>query len=152
MVYFRLIEDLPERTPLGYGLAGGRWNSFGTPMIYACNCSALNFLELLSIKGPVVSTSSWLLVQMEITAEVPSLSVADLPDNWRDRPYPYTTQEFGTQWAKRKFSPVLKVPSCRIPVSSFPREHNLLINPLHPDFFKKVKLVAVESVSFEVNR
>src|SRR5690606_11561059 len=116
MAYFRLIEDLPGRTPLGYGLGGGRWNNFRTPMIYACNYSALNFLELLSIKGPVVSTSSWLLVHMDIAVEIPALSVDDLPDNWRDRPYPYTTLEFGTQWAKRKVSPVLKVPSCRIPV------------------------------------
>ena len=152
MVYFRLIEDLPERTPLGYGLAGGRWNSSGTPMIYACNCSSLNFLELLSIKGSTVTTSLWLLVQLEITGEIPLLSVDHLPNNWKDRPYPQSTQEFGTQWAKRQFSPVLKVPSCRIPVSRFPQEHNLLINPLHGAFAKTVRIIGVEKVSFEVNR
>lgn len=152
MVYFRLIEDLPERSPLGYGLAGGRWNSFGTPLVYACNCSALNFLELLCIKGPVVSTSDWLLVQMEILGGIPSLSVEDLPDGWRTRPYPQDTQDFGTYWAKNKISPVLKVPSSRIPISSFPLEHNLLINPLHEAFSATVKLKSVEKVSFEMNR
>ena len=152
MVYFRLIEDLPERTPLGYGLAGGRWNSFGTPMIYACNCSSLNFLELLSIKGSMVTTSSWLLIQMEIMGKIPSLSVDHLPSNWKERPYPRSTQDFGTYWAKKRISPLLKVPSCRLPLSSFPLEHNLLINPLHEAFSEVVKLKTLEKVSFEVNR
>ena len=152
MVYFRLIEDLPGRSPLGYGMAGGRWNAFGTPLIYACNCSALNFLELLCIKGPMVSTSIWLLVQMEIQGDIPSLSVEDLTDSWSARPYPQATQDFGTYWAKKRISPVLKVPSCRIPLSSFPLEHNLLINPLHEAFSEFVKLKTVEKVSFEVNR
>lgn len=152
MVYFRLIEDLPERSPLGYGLAGGRWNAFGTPLVYACNCSALNFLELLCIKGPMVSTSAWLLVQMEILGSIPSLSVEDLPNDWNARPYPPSTQDFGTYWAKKRISPVLKVPFCRLPISSFPLEHNLLINPLHEAFSQVVKLKTVERVSFEVNR
>ena len=151
MIYFRLIEQLPGRTPLGYGMAGGRWNSLGTPMIYGCSCSALNFLELLSIKGSIVTASSWLLVMLEIIGEVPALSADGLPENWRIRPYPYATQQFGTQWAKDKLSPVLKVPSCRIPISRFPEEHNLLINPLHEEFQKMVKLVKLENVSFEVN-
>ena len=152
MLYFRLIEDLPERSPLGYGLAGGRWNTYGTPLIYACNCAALNFLELLCIKGPVVSTSGWLLVQMEILGDIPSLSAEDLPDNWKARPYPQPTQEFGTKWAQNRISPVLKVPSCRIPLSRFPLEHNLLINPLHEAFSQIVEMKSVEKVSFEVNR
>lgn len=152
MVYFRLIEDLPDRSPLGYGLAAGRWNSSGTPLIYACNFSALNFLELLCIKGPVVSTSAWLLVQMEILVDIPSLSVEDLLSDWRVRPYPQATQDFGTYWAKKRISPVLKVPSCRIPISSFPLEHNLLINPLHEAFSTTVKLKSVERISFEMNR
>lgn len=151
MRYFRLIEDLPDRTPLGYGMAGGRWNAFGTPLIYACNCSALNFLELLCIKGPVVTASSWLLVQMDVLGDIPSLSVDDLPDGWRVRPYPQATQEFGSQWAKHRVSPVLKVPSSRMPLSRFPLEHNLLINPLHGDFSKMVQLKAVEKVTFGWN-
>lgn len=151
MRYLRLIEDLPDRYPLGYGLAGGRWNSFGTPVIYACNCSALNFLELMCIKGSIVTASSWLLVEMDIVGEIPSLSVDNLPENWKSRPYPIATQEFGTHWAKRMVSPVLKVPSCRIPLSRFPMEHNLLINPLHRDFTNTVKLQAVEKVVFEIN-
>src|SRR5690606_20848841 len=112
----------------------------------------LNFLELLSIKGSIVTASSWLLVMLEISGEVPALSADDLPKNWRIRPYPYTTQQFGTQWAKNALSPVLKVPSCRIPITRYPEEHSLVINPLHEELQKTVKLVESENVSFEVNQ
>lgn len=45
----------------------------------------------------------------------------------------------------------LMVPSCRIPTCAYPIEHNLLINPLHPDFLRDVKFVSQEDVNFEVN-
>lgn len=152
MKYFRLIENLPNRSPLGFGIGAGRWNYWGTPIIYACSVSSLNFLELLSIKGSVVTKSAWQLVELEITAEIPLLEVDQLPKNWKSKPYPRATQEFGTIWAKRLISPVLKIPSCRIPLSSYPEEHNLLINPLHPEFFQKIQIVAIRDVSFEVNQ
>ena len=151
MRYFRLYEALPDRNGLSYGLGVGRWNEFGTPMIYACSASSLNFLELLSIKGPVVTQSRWKLAVLEITAPIAELDSDFLPRDWKNRPYPRSTQEFGTAWAKGMISPTLKIPSCRIPLQSFPNEHNLLINPLHRDFLKSVKLVQEWDVSFEVN-
>ena len=74
-----------------------------------------------------------------------------LSADWKNRPHPRSTQEFGTTWAKGMISPVLKIPSCRIPLSTYPSEHNVLINPLHPDFINSVKLVEEWDVSFEVN-
>ncbi|WP_111609711.1 RES family NAD+ phosphorylase [Algoriphagus yeomjeoni] len=151
MKYFRLIEDLAGRSPLGYGLGAGRWNEFGTPIIYGCSVSSLNFLELLSIKGAVVTQSKWKLVLLEIQTLIPKLDTGLLPTDWKNRPHPRSTQEFGTAWAKGMISPVLKIPSCRIPLNSYPSEHNLLINPLHPDFITVVKVVEEWDVSFEVN-
>jgi len=151
MRYFRMIEDLAGRSPLGFGLGAGRWNEFGTPIIYGCNASSLNFLELLSIKGTVVTQSKWKLVVLEIPEKVPELDASHLPPDWKNRPHPRSTQEFGTAWAKGMISPVLKIPSCRIPLSSYPNEHNILLNPLHPDFRNSVKLVEEWDVSFEVN-
>jgi hypothetical protein len=46
----------------------------------------------------------------------------------------------------------LKVPSCRIPLANYSQEHNLLINPLHPEFNEKVRVTDTWDVSFEVNR
>src|SRR4051812_9467482 len=132
MRYFRLIEDNPLRTPLGYGIAGARWNLNGTPVIYAANQSSLNFIELLSIKGPVVSSINWKLVSLEVSGEIPYVDPNELPEDWRERPCPMSTQELGSEWARSHSTLYLKVPSCRIPLSRYPDEHNLLINPLHP--------------------
>lgn len=151
MRYFRLIEDLAGRSPLGYGLGAGRWNEFGTPVIYGCSVTSLNFLELLSIKGAVVTQSKWKLIELEISEKIPELDVSQLPSDWKNRPHPRSTQEFGTAWAKGMISPVLKIPSCRIPLSSYPNEYNVLINPLHPDFLGSVKVLKEWDVSFEVN-
>ncbi|WP_111671603.1 RES family NAD+ phosphorylase [Algoriphagus litoralis] len=151
MRYFRLMENLPGRDSLGYGLGQGRWNQFGTPMIYACAMSSLNFLELLSIKGPVVTQSNWKLAILEIDGTIPELDADFLPPDWKNRPYPRSTQEFGTAWAKGMISPILKIPSIRIPLKSYPQEYNLLINPLHKEFSKTVKLIEEWDVTFEVN-
>jgi RES domain-containing protein len=148
---FRLIEAMPGRSPLGYGIGPGRWNDFGVPMIYACSVSSLNFLELLSIKGPIVTQSAWQLIVLEIAAEIPELEIAELPKDWRNRPYPRSTQEFGSTWCKQFLSPVLKIPSCRIPLVNYQEEFNLLINPIHPDFNRIVSVKDVLDVSFEVN-
>jgi len=149
---FRLIEKVHEKTPLGYGKAGGRWNLKGTPIIYASNYTAINFMELLCIKGPVVAAAKWILVELEIRGDIPHLESKDLPSDWSARPYPKSTQEFGTQWAQSMVTPYLKVPSCRIPLSSYPQEHNLLINPLHPDRNKLIDIISIEEVSFELNK
>lgn len=112
---------------------------------------ALNYLDLLSIKGPSVAKSSWVLVIIEVKGDIPSLDPRTLPSNWRLRPYPKSTQQIGSQWAQKKTNPYLKVSSCRIPLAGFPQEHNLLINPLHPNFSKLVKHVRSEPVTYELN-
>lgn len=151
MHYYRLIENRPGRTPLGYGMAPGRWNHSGTPIIYACSHISINFVELMSIKGSYVSHAEWLLVTIAINIEPPMVQIDSLPDDWTKRPYPMSTQNFGTKWAEEMISPCLKVPSCRIPVVAYPNEHNLLINPVHPDARETLDLVSVEKVHFAVN-
>jgi RES domain-containing protein len=151
MIYYRLMVDDPSFTPLGFGSGCGRWNPNGVPVIYACNQTSLNFLELLSIKGSVVSQSNWSLVQLEIPGEIPYLSAEDLPFNWRNRPYPTSTQKIGSMWVQRSISAALKIPSCRIPLSSYPDEHNLLINPFHADFTPSIRIKTIEPVNFELN-
>ncbi|MDQ3392988.1 MAG: RES family NAD+ phosphorylase [Bacteroidota bacterium] len=151
MKYYRLMENLPDRSPLGYGAAGARWNLKGIPLIYACNHLALNYLELLSIKGPSVAKSIWSLITIEVSGEIPHLDPSSLPIDWRMRPYPGSTQQIGSQWAQNKKSVYLKVPSCRIPLVGYSEEHNLLINPLHPDVNNLIKLVGSESVLYEIN-
>lgn len=151
MKYYSLFEKADDRTALGYGIAGARWNLQGTPMIYASNCSAITFMELLSIKGPIVAGTKWILATFEVNSEIAQLNASDLPTGWYVRPYPRSTQEFGTRWAQKVTPPFLKVPSCRIPLTNYPAEHNLLINPLHPDTNKHLRVISEVEVSFELN-
>ncbi len=151
MVYYRIYESLEGRTSLGYGYLGGRWNHTGTSLIYAASSVALAMMELLCIKGPTVSTSKWILASLEVPDKLPSLDGANLPDGWNSRPPIGGTKDFGTSWALGKSSVVLRVPSARIPLSSYPAEHNLLINPLHPDFEREISVVGVEEVYFGVD-
>lgn len=151
MICFRLIEAVPGRSALGYGMAPARWNLFGTPIIYEASVSSLNFLELLSIKGHSVTQSRWKLVELEVTDSIPELDPDSLSPDWKNCPHPHSTQEFGIQWAKSMISPALKVPSCRTPLYRYPDEYNVLINPFHPDFLNYIKVIKEWDATFEVN-
>jgi RES domain-containing protein len=135
---------------LGYGPRSGRWNLYGTPVIYACSYTSLNFLELLSIRGPVVTQSQWSLVVFEVKTEIPFVDTQDLPENWTQRPKPKSTQHLDSYWAHQRDTVALKVPSCTIPLINYPLEHNLLLNPLHSDFMKEVEVLSVEAAGFLV--
>ena len=151
MRYVRLIENPAGRSSLGFGFGAGRWNQYATPIIQGCSVSSLNFLELLSIKGAVDTQSKWKLVALVNQTPIPELELLYCLLIEETDHIPLSTPEFGTAWAKGRASPVLKVPSCRIPLSSYPSDPNLLINPLHADFQTTVKLVEEWDVSFEVN-
>lgn len=60
---------------------------------------------------------------------VDELPVSDLPSRWRAYPAPEAVQEVGDGWLRSGAGPALRVPSAVVP-----REHNLLLNPVHPDF------------------
>lgn len=151
MRYYRLFEDKKGYEPLGYGPKGNRWNDDNIPLIYCCNLRSLSFFELYCILGQKVSNIHFKLAEIHIDGTIPSIVVEDLPKNWRNRPHPLSTKEFGSYWAKSKQSLCIKVPSARMPLSSFPEEHNLLINPFHPEFLQATKVVHVEEVNFELN-
>jgi len=151
MRYYRLYEDVDGHEPLGYGPKGGRWNNSNVPVIYCCNTRSLTLFETYSISGPAVANGKFVLAEIEIEGSIPSIVVKDLPKNWRSRPHSRQTKKFGSFWASKKQSLCLRVPSARMPISCFPEEHNLLINPFHPDFIKSVKILNIEKVQFEVN-
>ncbi len=151
MVYYRIYESIEGRTSLGYGLSGGRWNHKGTPLIYAACSVALAMMELLCIKGPTISKSKWILASLEVPDKLPALDETNLPDGWNSRPSIGSTKNFGTSWALGQSSVALRIPSARIPLSSYPAEHNLLINPLHPDFESKISIVTEEQIYFGVD-
>ncbi len=151
MRYYRLYEKVPGRSPLGYGRAGGRWNPTGIPMIYLSRFSSTNFLELLSIRGPFVTSIKWSMAIYNIEHDIPSLDLNALPENWNALPHPPSTQALGLTWLREAEFPLLKVPSARLPLQAFPEEHNLLLNPFSPNFEGWVKNEETWDVSFLLN-
>ncbi len=149
--YFRLIHKKWTNSPFGYGTAGGRWNPPGVPMVYAGSSVSLIFSEFFSIRGSAVLKSEWSLITFKVKKEHPELESTSLPDYWFESPYPLTTQEFGRAWQRSMKSACLKVPSARIPFIAYPREHILLINPLHPSLLKEVTCHSIQPVKFNIN-
>lgn len=151
MRYYRLYEKVPGRSPLGYGRAGGRWNRAGIPMIYLSRFSSTNLLELLSIRGPYVTSVCWTLVVFNIDYDIPSLDLKALPENWNALPHPPAIQSLGQTWMREAEFPLLKVPSARLPLQAFPEEHNLLLNPLSPNYEQWFEIEEAWDVSFLLN-
>lgn len=120
-------------------------------MIYAASSVSLAMTEYLSIKGSQVLASKWALITYSITGSIPTINRYSLPPGWDARPHQLNTQTVGRQWAAAQTSVCLKVPSARLLISAYPREHNLLINPLHPNLLKHVKVKASEDLKFHLN-
>jgi RES domain-containing protein len=149
--YFRIIKREHSQTPFGYGSLAGRWNQRNVPMIYASSSVALAMTEYLSIKGTQVLNTEWSLITYSIDRYVPELERENLPVEWDSRPYSLTTQLFGSQWIRSQASVCLKVPSARLLLSAYPIEHNLLMNPFHPDLFTIVNVIRTEDLHFHLN-
>jgi RES domain-containing protein len=149
--YVRITSRANASKPFGYGRGGARWNSKNTPMIYAASSTALAITEFLCIKGSAVLKTQWSLITYSVISEPPHLETRTLPVDWDARPHPLSTQQFGELWVKSLSSVYLKVPSARLPLSAYPAEHNLLINPLHPDLLTNVKLISVTELFFNLN-
>ena len=116
----------------GARLAGGRWNSKGTSLVYLGGSLALAALELLVHLDHEQALASHYAVPVEFDDSlVVAVADADLPERF---PAPETipaTQRLGDAWVRTLSSPILRVPSAVVPL-----EHNYLFNPAHPEALK----------------
>lgn len=126
-------------------LYGGRWNSVGLPMLYTSENISLAMLEILVNSSPAFLKNTFSLIKISIpeSAKVLTISDTDLPDDWNMYPYPVSTPKIGDGWLQSFESLALRVPSC-----ANDHESNLLLNPLHQDYYK-VKIESAKSISFE---
>lgn len=117
-------------------LKGGRWSSDGTPAVYASLSAAGAYLEFLAhLEG---DSPDDLVV---VTATVPAGSIVQaegLPPKWRERPYRDEVRHYGDRWLASGEALALELPSVLCEV-----EHNVLINPRHPDA-AQLKIRAVD--------
>jgi RES domain-containing protein len=130
---FRIVKTKWAKTAFdgeGARRSGGRWNSVGTPMVYAAESRSLAALEVLvNLEGPARGYSVIRCSFPDSLVEV--LAPSALPDGWRQSPAPPSLASLGDAWVASASSVVLAVPS-----AVTPDEVNYLLNPGHPDFDK----------------
>ena len=113
---------------------GGRWNSKGVRIIYTAESLSLATLEIMVHTPSYKALKNYVCIPIDFNPRLSqSISIEDLPDNWRADPIPESVQIIGDQWVENQQSLILKVPSALIGV-----EYNYLINPSHADFKKLV--------------
>jgi RES domain-containing protein len=126
----------------GARLYGGRWNSPGRAVIYACTHYSGAMLEKL------VHTNGRLPKhQVCVTYELPRGLVPAVLDaaeirGW-DAEDQVVARAAGDAWLEAAKDAVLLVPSV-----VFPDDHNALINPAHADM-KRVKVVGIAAVKWD---
>jgi RES domain-containing protein len=113
----------------GASIAGGRWNSPGTSVIYAAETFAGALLEILVHSNmnriPRTHTCIEITVPDSVAAEE---ALIEAVPGWQDEDQ-QASRAFGDLWLKEARTAVLLVPS----LVTQGRERNILINPLHPD-------------------
>ena len=122
-----------SRSGEGARSVGGRWNSPGLSLIYASEHLSLSLLEIL-VHAPLASQR--LTARARARISIPDTAIERVtakslpPDFGPDASYA-VTQAIGDRWIQEQRSAALIVPSAIVPV-----EHNILLNPAHPDFSK----------------
>ena len=109
----------------------GRWHHAGTAVVYCSESRALAALEQLVHLHRNRLPPNFVCFGVEIPDDlrIGEVRTKDLPAEWRHQPGPPELRDIGTRWAESAESIVLQVPSAVVP-----GEHNLLLNPRHPDF------------------
>lgn len=134
---WRIATDTPDYTAddasgAGARATGGRWNRQGTPLIYAASSIALACLETLVHLGAGGLPLNRYLVRIDIPDELwaaaQQLTADTAPVGWDAIPAGKTSLDTGETWAAARTSALLLGPSIVIP-----EEHNVLVNPAHPD-------------------
>ncbi len=118
----------------GASRGGGRCNSKGVRVVYTSGSLSLATLEVMVHNHFFSALKNYVCIPIDFDSSLSrSITLEDLPDNWKADPIPQSVKEVGDRWIKNQDSVILKVPSVIIPV-----EYNYLINPSHPDFEKVV--------------
>jgi RES domain-containing protein len=137
MLVYRIArsEHIGDLSGEGARLHGGRWNHRGTPIIYTSAARSLATVELLVHVAFSFAPTDLKMATIGIPDEPPpeEVDVAALPSKWRDFPPPPKLADLGTSWAQSGRTLLLRVPSAVVE-----HEHNILINPAHPDIARVV--------------
>lgn len=146
MIVYRLSREKYSNDLSGKGaeIAGGRWNSKGTPLLYTAENRALCTVEI-AVHTPLgVLPMDYCVIEIQLPkTKIMSLEVEDLPEDWKTFPHPISTKQIGDDFVKDNTHLVLKTPSAVVE-----EEYNFLINPFHAQFHK-VKIINKKSFQFD---
>lgn len=143
MRFFRIADSrhAPESGE-GARLHGGRWNSPGRAVIYACETQSGAMLEkLVHTNGRMPKHQVCVVFEAPDGLQTAELKAGDIP-GWAAADM-IVSRRAGDAWLERETTAVLRVPSV-----VFDYEHNVLLNPEHPDF-KRVRVAGIESVRWD---
>ena len=121
MRLFRIsrLEHLDDLSGLGASYqGGGRWNQRGVPALYFAQAASVAMLEMANyIPSPRLIPSTYRLGVFEVDDDIlmDHWTLDEMPDHWREFPYPESTQRLGTDWLINGQSPLLAVPSRVVP-------------------------------------
>ena len=122
---------------------GGRWNPPDWPVVYTAENLALAVLEF-RVNTPTLpdALSTYIFLELEVNLpQAPrAIERTQLPANWALESNRLSTQTIGLNWLRTGNELAL-----RVPTAVLPREYNLLLNPQHPDFTQRVRIVAQEA-------
>ncbi|MBK6852478.1 MAG: RES family NAD+ phosphorylase [Burkholderiales bacterium] len=115
----------------GAEVSGGRWNRPGTPLVYTSTTRALACLETVVHLGAGSLPLNRYLVAIELPQALWDAAAVLDPSalvGWDAEPAGQASLAWGEAWARDNRSLLARVPSVIVP-----EEHNVLINPRHPD-------------------
>jgi RES domain-containing protein len=123
---------------------GARWNSPGVRVVYVSEHQSTAALEVFANRTPFIPDEQYKAFQLEWPDDLTeTVSLKQLPENWRIHPASVETREIGDRWIKEERSAVLALPSAVSPADT-----NFLLNPEHPDF-KRIRIAPPIDFEFD---
>jgi len=142
MIAFRIAQTKYIHLLDGMGsfLHGGRWTPKGVPAIYTAASRSLAYLEFLVHQFEKPYWAKDLQISsVEINeSQIKSIPKKGLDPNWDLVSYQSGLQSVGSDEFQKGVLGI-KVPSVIVT-----EEHNIILNPRHPDFQNLVSIVTVE--------
>ena len=142
---YRFAPEIFNKDLSGNGskVFGGRWNNIGIPAVYTSFTISLALVELFIHKKTYDQIIVNQLMEITIADSVEhSISHTKIKKGWQnDEAY---CQFMGSEFLQQKNAICLQVPSAVIE-----EESNVVLNPLAPDFSKKVKVKTVKPFLFD---
>lgn len=148
MYVYRLVKARNRTTDLsgtGAFLAGGRWNSKGTYMLYTSENSSLALLETLVHVDPADLPPNLFLMKIEVAPDLPIHILPDeaYPSNWLLTDL-LANKRLGDALMQEK-----KWGAIRIRSAVNTTEYNILLNPLFPHFHDKVHVIEATEIRLD---